>query len=213
MRAIVCVRPGELKLADRSAPKRGDDEALVRPRRVGICGTDYHIYEGKHPYLEYPRVMGHELAVEVVEAPPDSDFAPGDICVANPYISCGRCVACRTGKPNCCVNISVLGVHRDGGMAELLSLPTRNLIRADGLSNDECATVEFLAIGAHAVRRGIVSRDDNVLVVGSGRSDSALRCSRDWPGRMFSCSIAMKSGLPRRSLLPERADFPHRATS
>ncbi len=168
MRAIVCVRPGELELADRSAPKRGDIEALVRPRRVGICGTDYHIYEGSHPFLEYPRVMGHELAVEVIEAPAGSGFSPGQICVVNPYLSCGKCVACRAGKPNCCVEISVLGVHRDGGMAELLSLPAKNLIHAEGLSADECAAVEFLSIGAHAVRRGAVSGDDNVLVVGAG---------------------------------------------
>ena len=112
--------------------------------------------------------MGHELAVEVVEAPADSNFAPGEICVVNPYLSCGHCVACRAGKPNCCVNISVLGVHQDGGMIELLSLPTGNLIRAEGLTTDQCATVEFLAIGAHAVRRGAVTAQDKVLVVGAG---------------------------------------------
>ncbi len=149
-------------------PSAGPNAVLVRPRRVGICGTDYHIYEGKHPYLRYPRVMGHELAVEVIDAPADSGFSSGEVCAVNPYVSCGRCVACRAGKPNCCVNISVLGVHHDGGMAEFLSLPAENLVRADGLNVDECATVEFLAIGAHAVRRGQVSSGDNVLVVGTG---------------------------------------------
>jgi 2-desacetyl-2-hydroxyethyl bacteriochlorophyllide A dehydrogenase len=143
-------------------------EALVRPRRIGICGTDFHIYQGKHPYLQYPRVMGHELAVEVLEAPADSGFATGELCVVNPYISCGHCVACRAGKPNCCVTIAVLGVHRDGGMTELLSLPAGNLVHAGGLSADQSATVEFLAIGAHAVRRGSVAARDRVLVVGVG---------------------------------------------
>jgi 2-desacetyl-2-hydroxyethyl bacteriochlorophyllide A dehydrogenase len=141
---------------------------VVRPRRVGICGTDFHIFEGKHPFLEYPRVMGHELAVEVVTAPETSGFLPGEICVINPYLSCGHCVACRAGKPNCCANISVLGVHQDGGMAGLLSIPPGNLIHAQGMSLDECATVEFLAIGAHAVRRGGVTENDRVLVVGAG---------------------------------------------
>ncbi len=168
MDALVCSRPGSLQLVKMPAPQAGADAALVRPRRVGICGTDYHIFEGKHPFLEYPRVMGHELAVEVVEAPAGSDFTSGEICVVNPYLSCGKCIACRAGKPNCCVEISVLGVHRDGGMAELLSLPPENLVRADGLTPDECATVEFLAIGAHAVRRGQVASGDNVLVVGTG---------------------------------------------
>jgi 2-desacetyl-2-hydroxyethyl bacteriochlorophyllide A dehydrogenase len=141
---------------------------LVRPRRVGLCGTDYHIFQGKHPFLEYPRVMGHELAVEIVEAPPQSGLSAGEICVVNPYLSCGQCVACLAGKPNCCVGISVLGVHRDGGLTGLLSVPAENLMRAQGLTLDECAVVEFLAIGAHAVRRGVVTQRDKVLVVGAG---------------------------------------------
>ncbi len=133
-----------------------------------MCGTDYHIFEGKHPFLQYPRVMGHELAVEVIEAPAESRLSPAEVCVVNPYLSCGRCIACRAGKPNCCVNISVLGVHQDGGLVGLLSVPAANLIRAPGLSADECATVEFLAVGAHAVRRGAVTSHDRVLVVGAG---------------------------------------------
>ncbi|MEO6394579.1 MAG: zinc-binding alcohol dehydrogenase family protein [Devosia sp.] len=141
---------------------------LVKPLRIGICGTDYHIYGGNQPFLTYPRVMGHELAVKVVEAPPGSSFAPGQICVVNPYLSCGECVACRAGKPNCCVRIAVLGVHRDGGMTELLTLPPQNLIAGGGLTADECAMVEFLAIGAHAVRRGTVSSSDRALVIGAG---------------------------------------------
>lgn len=168
MDALVCLEPGSLQYVQTSAPQAGPGFALVRPRRVGICGTDYHIYEGKHPYLEYPRIMGHELAVEVVEAPAGADLPSGSVCVVNPYISCGDCVACRSGKANCCVNISVLGVHRDGGMAEFLSLPPANLIRADDLTVDQCATVEFLSIGAHAVRRGGVSEGECVLVVGAG---------------------------------------------
>jgi 2-desacetyl-2-hydroxyethyl bacteriochlorophyllide A dehydrogenase len=141
---------------------------MVRPRRVGLCGTDYHIFEGKHPYLQYPRVMGHELAVEVVEAPADSGIRAGEIFTVNPYISCGHCIACQRGKPNCCVRVSVLGVHQDGGLADLLAVPPGNLVRAPGLSLDQCAMVEFLAIGAHAVRRGAVTKNDRVLVAGAG---------------------------------------------
>jgi 2-desacetyl-2-hydroxyethyl bacteriochlorophyllide A dehydrogenase len=152
----------------RPTPRSDPGHALVRPRRVGICGTDYHIFEGKHPFLQYPRVMGHELAVEVIEAPAESGLAPGEVCVVNPYLSCGRCIACLAGKPNCCVRISVLGVHQDGGLAGLLSVPATNLIRAQGLTVDQCAAVEFLAIGAHAVRRGAVRSSDKVLVVGAG---------------------------------------------
>lgn len=166
--ALECSEPGTLRLVRRPAPVRGPGEILVRPRRVGICGTDYHIFEGKHPFLNYPRVMGHELAVEVVEAPADSDFSSGDIAVVNPYLSCGTCIACRRGKPNCCTRIEVLGVHRDGGMTELLSLPAANLVPSEGLSLDACAAVEFLAIGAHAVRRSRMQAGDHALVVGAG---------------------------------------------
>ena len=168
MRALVCRMPGELSVEQRPRPVRGKDEVLVRVSRIGVCGTDYHILQGRHPYLDYPRVMGHELAVEVVEAPAGAELDLGEICVVNPYISCGHCIACRKGRPNCCVDISVLGVHQDGGMVDFLSVPQRNLVRADGLTEDECASVEFLSIGAHAVRRAAVAAADRVLVVGAG---------------------------------------------
>ncbi|WP_375450696.1 zinc-binding alcohol dehydrogenase family protein [uncultured Devosia sp.] len=167
METLVCNGPGELALVERSPIERGAGEVLVKPRRVGICGTDYHIYEGKHPYLAYPRVMGHELAVEVVD-PGTSDFVAGEVLVVNPYLSCGTCIACRRGKPNCCTKIAVLGVHRDGGMTGLLSLPPQNLLHAEGLSMDACAAVEFLAIGAHAVARTGIATGERVLVIGAG---------------------------------------------
>jgi len=166
--ALVCVEPGLLRLDARPAPRIGPSEVLVRPRRAGICGTDYHIFEGKHPYLQYPRIMGHELAVEIVKAPSGSGIDPGQIFALNPYVSCGHCVACRRGKPNCCVQISVIGVHEDGGMATMLAVPAANLIAVNGLTLDQAATVEFLAIGAHAVRRAAVSPGDRALVVGAG---------------------------------------------
>jgi 2-desacetyl-2-hydroxyethyl bacteriochlorophyllide A dehydrogenase len=168
MDVVVCTNPGELALERRPDPVRGSGDVLVRPLCIGICGTDYHIYEGKHPFLKYPRVMGHELAVEVVEAEPDAPVTAGEVCVVNPYLSCGRCITCRAGRPNCCVNIEVLGVHRDGGMATLLSVPAANLVRAEGLSPEQCALVEFLAIGAHAVRRAQLAAGERVLVVGAG---------------------------------------------
>lgn len=149
-------------------PVPGPDEALVRIRRVGICGTDYHIVRGTQPYLSYPRVMGHELAGEIAVAPEGSHWRAGDQVCIMPYHSCGTCVACRKGKPNCCTNISVLGVHKDGGLAEYLAVDKAYLIAANGLSLDQIAMVEFLSIGRHAVRRGAVGAGDKVLVVGAG---------------------------------------------
>jgi 2-desacetyl-2-hydroxyethyl bacteriochlorophyllide A dehydrogenase len=127
-----------------------------------------HIFRGTQPFLQYPRVMGHELSGEVVSAPAGSELAPGDQVYVMPYLSCGACVACRQGKSNCCTNIQVLGVHRDGGMAEYLALPERFVFKTDGISLDDAAMLEFLAIGAHAVRRGNVRPGHTVLVAGAG---------------------------------------------
>ena len=168
MKAVVCLAPHAIAVESRPIATRAQGEVLLKIERVGICGTDYHIYEGQQPFLNYPRVIGHELSATVVETSTSSRFQIGQQVVINPYIACGTCHACKIGKPNCCMNIAVLGVHRDGGMSEFISLPERNLILADGLTLDEAATVEFLAIGAHAVRRSGVSNGAKALVVGAG---------------------------------------------
>ena len=168
MKSIVCEAPGQLRMVHSPIPVAGEGEVLMRVRRIGICGTDMHIFRGTQPFLSYPRVMGHELSGEVVTAPPGSELAPGDQVYAMPYLSCGVCAACRKGKTNCCSNIQVLGVHRDGGMAEYLTVPAQFLFKTEGISLDEAAMLEFLAIGAHAVRRGAVHAGQRVLVVGAG---------------------------------------------
>jgi 2-desacetyl-2-hydroxyethyl bacteriochlorophyllide A dehydrogenase len=168
LRALLCVNPGELALVERSRPSPEPGEVVVRIRRVGVCGTDLHIYEGSHPFLEYPRVIGHELSGEVAEVSPGCRIAVGQKVFVIPYLSCGSCVACRRGKTNCCQRIAVLGVHIDGGMADYVCVRERNVAAADGVTLDQAAMVEFLAIGAHAVRRADPQKGDRILVVGAG---------------------------------------------
>lgn len=168
MLAIVCDSPGHLSAADKPKPVRGEGEVLVRIRRIGVCGTDLHIFTGNQPYLSYPRIMGHELSATVEEAPDGSTLAAGDTVTIIPYISCGECSACLKGKSNCCRNIGVLGVHRDGGMVEYLSVPQQFVLKAEGLTLDQAAMTEFLAIGAHAVRRARIEKGQHVLIVGGG---------------------------------------------
>ncbi|HEY9023579.1 MAG TPA: zinc-binding alcohol dehydrogenase family protein [Burkholderiaceae bacterium] len=168
MLTVICETPGALVAEQRAMPARGDGEVCVRVRRVGVCGTDLHIFSGDQPYLKYPRVMGHELSGTVEEAPPGSALVPGDAVFVMPYLSCGRCVACRQGKTNACVNIQVLGVHRDGAFTEYLNVPEAFVHKADGVTLDQAAMVEFLAIGAHAVRRAGVKAGERVLVSGTG---------------------------------------------
>ncbi|MEO9338911.1 zinc-binding alcohol dehydrogenase family protein [Mesorhizobium sp. SB112] len=167
MKSIVCLRPDHMALEERQAPSAiAQGKVLIDVGYIGICGTDYHIFEGKHPFLEYPRVIGHELS-GVVSNPNGSSFKAGDRVVVNPYLACGECIACRSGKPNCCERIQVLGVHTDGGMCEQLVVPASNLIHAGDLALRDAAMVEFLAIGAHAVRRSKVSKG-SALVIGAG---------------------------------------------
>ncbi|WP_128140888.1 zinc-binding alcohol dehydrogenase family protein [Janthinobacterium lividum] len=168
MKSIVCDTPGSLRMEQRPVPVPGEGEVLLRIRRVGICGTDMHIFRGTQPFLSYPRVMGHELSGHIDSVPAGSRLAVGDQVYVMPYLSCGTCVACRQGKTNCCTRIEVLGVHRDGGMTEYLALPERFVFKTEGISLDDAAMIEFLAIGAHAVKRGAVDAGKRVLVVGAG---------------------------------------------
>jgi 2-desacetyl-2-hydroxyethyl bacteriochlorophyllide A dehydrogenase len=169
MKAVVCNAPGELVAVDRREPGTlRPGEIRLAVSHVGICGTDYHIYEGKHPFLEYPRVMGHEISAHVREVSPDSRLREGDLVIVNPYLACGRCIACRRGKPNCCMAIRVLGVHTDGAFCEEIVVPEVNVYPANGLRPEQAATVEFLAIGAHAVRRAGGVEGAKALVIGAG---------------------------------------------
>lgn len=168
MRAILCSEPFALDLIERAEPQRSEGQVLVRIRRVGLCGTDYHIFAGNQPFLSYPRVMGHELSGVILAVGDQSALRVGQTVTINPYLACGTCVACRRGKPNCCMRIAVLGVHADGGMQDVIAVPESAVIDAEGLTLDQAAMVEFLAIGAHAVARAALRADDRVLVVGAG---------------------------------------------
>jgi 2-desacetyl-2-hydroxyethyl bacteriochlorophyllide A dehydrogenase len=164
MMSGVCVEPGRFEVQERPRPDTAPEGwVLIDVAAIGICGTDYHIFEGKHPYLNYPRVIGHELSGYVASGP-----NAGQLMVVNPYLSCGTCRACRRGKPNCCSAIEVLGVHRDGGMCPRIAVPESNLYPATGLTPQQAAMTEFLAIGAHAVARSGTGSGDVVLVTGAG---------------------------------------------
>jgi 2-desacetyl-2-hydroxyethyl bacteriochlorophyllide A dehydrogenase len=169
MKTVVCEQPYQLVLKDTEKPAVRAGEALVRIRRVGICGTDLHAYRGNQPFFEYPRVLGHELAGEIAEIGDNAQgLRKGDTVAVIPYLECGNCIACRSGKPNCCVRLNVLGVHQDGGMREYLAVPADHLLRADGLRADQAAVVECFAIGAHAVRRAALMPGEFALVIGAG---------------------------------------------
>ena len=170
MKAIRLDEPGRLTIVAAPAPRDcAPGEARVRVRRIGVCGTDIHAFNGKQPFFSYPRILGHELGVEVLEVGTGvGNVKPGDRCAVEPYLNCGNCIACRRGKPNCCTDIRVLGVHTDGGMREEFTLPADKLHPSSRLSLDQLALVETLGIGAHAVQRAGVESGEFALVIGAG---------------------------------------------
>lgn len=168
MKTLICTEPGKLAYGTGEMPQAQPGQAIIRINRIGICGTDLHAFEGTQPFFSYPRILGHELAGELVDTGGAEGFEKGEAITFIPYFNCGHCIACRSGKPNCCANIKVCGVHVDGGMAEYLQVPARLLIHGEGLSYDELALVEPLAIGAHGVRRADVQPGEFVLVIGAG---------------------------------------------
>lgn len=149
-------------------PTLRKDHALLRILRIGICGTDLHAFEGTQPYFSYPRILGHELAAELVDIDGSSEFQNGELVTFIPYFSCGSCPMCKVGRTNCCQNLKVCGVHVDGGMTEYLLVPTEFLIKVKKLRPDEIALIEPLSIAMHAVGRANVHPGEQVVVAGAG---------------------------------------------
>ncbi|MEC1522281.1 zinc-binding alcohol dehydrogenase family protein [Neobacillus niacini] len=169
MKSLVCEKPNQFVMNDVKKPSIKEGEALIRIRRVGICGTDFHAYRGRQPYFSYPRVLGHELAGEIVEIQTNQkNYVIGDQVTIIPYLECGVCIACRNGKPNCCIELEVLGVHTDGGMQEYMTIPVSHLMKTNDITLEQAATVECLSIGAHAVRRADIEPSEFVAVIGAG---------------------------------------------
>jgi 2-desacetyl-2-hydroxyethyl bacteriochlorophyllide A dehydrogenase len=157
----------EIDLPEPAAP--GPDEAIVRVHRVGICGTDISAYLGKMPFVTYPRILGHELGVEVLAIGDGvTNVKLGDRCSVEPYINDPTSFASRRGRPNCCERLQVLGVHTDGGMRPAFLVPARKLHVGNELTFEQLALVETLAIGCHAVARSGLVGDETCLIIGAG---------------------------------------------
>ncbi|WP_184543178.1 zinc-binding alcohol dehydrogenase family protein [Mucilaginibacter sp. FT3.2] len=168
MKVLTCTKPGLLTYSEQYMPVSKKDHAIIKIKRIGICGTDLHAFGGNQPYFNYPRVLGHELAGELIDADNAPGFQVGEAVTIIPYFNCGHCLPCRNGKPNHCVNIQVCGVHIDGGMVQYLSVPSHALVHGRNLSLDHLALVEPLAIGAHGINRAAVQKNEWVLVMGAG---------------------------------------------
>ncbi len=170
MRAAFYQGPRTFTTGEAPVPVPGPDEALLRVRRVGICGTDLHIFQG-HLDHRVPKggVIGHEAFAEVVEAPAGSGVARGDRVVFEPLWFCGTCRACRMGASYLCYSLKIIGVELPGSMREYCTVPAARLLRVPAtLADDHAALIEPLAVATHDVRRAQVQAGDAVLVFGGG---------------------------------------------
>ena len=169
MQQLILEAPGRFLEREVESPANATDEALVQIERIGVCGSDFHAFAGRHPAYIYPRVLGHELSGSVVRAPENRfGIKVGDRCAIDPYLNCETCAMCLAGRTNCCERLEVIGIHRDGGMQELLPVPLRLLHSSKSLSLDELALVETLGIGAHAVQRSAPQPGQSALIIGAG---------------------------------------------
>jgi 2-desacetyl-2-hydroxyethyl bacteriochlorophyllide A dehydrogenase len=196
MKTATLEQPGHFALTDTAQPGApGPNDVLVRVLMVGICGTDLHAFGGNQPFFNYPRILGHELAVEVIE-PGElvSDFKPGDLCAVNPYVTCGECVACRLGRTNCCAKMCVIGVHADGGMRDRILLPAKQLYKCRCLAPVMIPLVETLGVGIHAVGRAEPQAGERAIVIGAG----PIGLSVIEFLRVAGCDIGVVEKMPER---------------
>jgi threonine dehydrogenase-like Zn-dependent dehydrogenase len=143
---------------------------LLKLKYVGFCGSDLSTYQGRNPMVQYPRIPGHEISAEILEAGPGvpDGFDPGTPVTVVPYTNCGHCPSCRRGREYACQFNQTLGVQRDGAMQEYLALPWQKILKAPALKDLELAMVEPLTVGFHAVERGGVAANNLVMVMGCG---------------------------------------------
>lgn len=168
MKALQIIEPGKAAVVDVPEPKAKPGELLLRVQMVGMCGSDLNTFRGKNPLVDYPRILGHEIAATVESANVSSDLIAGTNVTVSPYTSCGSCSSCLAGRPNACQDNQTFGVQRDGAITELIAVPQDKVFGAPGLTVQELALVEPLTIGFHAVGRGRVTADDGVAIFGCG---------------------------------------------
>ena len=170
LRAAVTTASGRIEVRDVPPASPGQGEVLVTVERVGLCGSDIHLFSGDHPYSNYPLIQGHEFSGVIAEIGPDVGASPalGDRVAIEPFTSCGTCYPCRTGHQNCCENIEIVGVHRSGALQTQIVVPSTIAHPVGDLSADFGALCEPVSIALQAVTRAGVQDGEHVLVLGAG---------------------------------------------
>ncbi|WP_010234418.1 zinc-binding alcohol dehydrogenase family protein [Clostridium arbusti] len=170
MKAIYLEAPGKIGVKEVKNPNRKTGEALIKVKSIGICGSDIGAYRGTNPLVSYPRIIGHEIAGEVIDIEENNDgIKPNDRVIIDPYVYCGKCYPCSLNRTNCCEDLKVLGVHIDGGMTELFSHPIKLLNKVpNNIPWEQVPVAEPLTIALHAIHRTEVKKGEHVAIIGAG---------------------------------------------
>jgi len=164
------VEPGKVDFISREVPEPGAGQVLIKVVSSSICGSDKHIFKGKHPSATLPVTIGHEFSGDIIGVGSGvMKFAIGDRVTVEPVVVCGKCEACRRGNYGYCENISFTYRNGDGAMAEYITVFETNVYKLpDQLSYDGGALIEPLAVATHAVRRADIKLGEKVLIIGGG---------------------------------------------
>jgi L-iditol 2-dehydrogenase len=170
MKQAVMTAPGQIEFCDVPVPVPGDNQVIMQTRRIGVCGSDIHVYHGMHPYTGYPVVQGHEVGGVVVAAGKHvTGLRAGDKITFMPQVTCGECYPCTHGMYHICESLKVMGFQTGGAAQEYFALPAENVLKLpDTMSLDEAAFIEPIAVTVHALRRGGGAEGKRVLVLGAG---------------------------------------------
>lgn len=171
MRAALFPEKGEVIFTEIGTPKAGAGEALIEVKYAGICGSDVNVWKGLHPTATYPRVPGHEFVgiLREISGEAKEELSPGDVVVVQPYDSCGICGPCTSGQSNVCRNLSILGIHQDGGFAEYAVVPADKVYKLPAdVDLKVAALTEPLAVAVHDVRKSGLQVGQTVLIIGGG---------------------------------------------
>lgn len=193
-------KPWNIEISDVQMPKPKEGEALLRVKSAGICGSDIGAFRGTNGLVSYPRIIGHEIAGEVISIPENNKngIKPGDRVIVDPYLYCGHCYPCSIGRTNCCVDLKVLGVHVDGGMAEYFCHPADMLLKVpDDMPWDIIPLAEPLTIALHGIHRLNLKAGEHIAINGAG------------PIGLLAAMVALHYGAEpiMIDLVKERLDF------
>lgn len=170
MKQATMTKPGVIVFDEVPKPSVNSRQVSIQVKRIGVCGSDIHVYHGLHPYTPYPVIQGHEVSGIVVELGENvEEINLGDLVTFTPQVVCGKCYPCRSGQYHICDNLKVMGFQTDGAAREFFTVDAdKVVVMPEGFSLDQAAFIEPISVGVHAVGKAGDVNGKGVLVLGAG---------------------------------------------